>query len=233
MSWFVTLGVVAGILAVDQRAGWQSLLAQPVFCAPLVGSLFGEPWAALSVGVVLELVYLSIVPMRGVVRTPDHVAAGVVGAGTASLLLRSPSEPGIAFVCAVGLFLGLVAGEIGARLASPMFGLQNRFLSSVDIAPDSSSRRIARRILLLHASSVGYIFVVEGLLVLVLCAGGYYAGERFTRIVNGTLVRSTMWWQSILIAIGVASILHLFWQHRLRSVFVGCAALVVILLWLV
>jgi len=232
MVWFVTLGVVAGILAVDQRAGWQSLLAQPVFSAPLVGSLFGEPWAALGVGVVLEFVYLSIVPMRGVVRAPDHVAAGVVGAGTASLLLRSSGESGTAFVCAVGLFLGLVAGEIGARLASPMFGLQSRFLSSVDFPPDASRRSVARRLLLLHASSVGYIFAVEGLLVLVLSAVGYYAGERFTRIVNSTLVRSAAWWQPILVAIGIASLLHLFWQHRLRKLLVACAASVVIFLWL-
>jgi mannose/fructose/N-acetylgalactosamine-specific phosphotransferase system component IIC len=232
MSWYITLGVIAGILAVDQRAGWQGLLAQPVFSAPLVGYILGEPWAALGVGVVLELIYLSIVPMRGV-KTPDQVAAGVVGGGTASLLLRSPGDHEIAFVCAVGLFIGLVAGEIGARLASPLFGLQNRFLSSVEIPLDMPRRRIARRVFLLHASSVGFIFVVESLLVLVLCAGGCYAGEKFTRIVNGTLVRGAMWWQSILIAIGIASILHLFWQHRLRRALVVCAATVVILLWLV
>jgi len=232
MSWFITLGVIAGLLAVDQRAGWQSLLAQPVFSAVLVGSILGEPWAALAVGVVLELIYLSIIPMRGV-KTPDHIAAGVVGGGTTSLLLRGPGEPHIAFVCAVGLFVGLVAGELGARLALPMFGLQNRFLSSVEFSPDASGRRIARRVFLLHASSVGFIFAVEGLLVLALCAGGYYAGERFTGLMNGALVHGAMGWQSLLTAIGVASIIHLFWQHRLRNALAVCAVLVVILLWLV
>jgi mannose/fructose/N-acetylgalactosamine-specific phosphotransferase system component IIC len=231
MSWFVTLGVIAGVLAVDQRAGWQSLLAQPVFAAVLVGSILGEPWVALAVGVVLELIYLSIVPMRGA-KTPDHIAAGVVGGGTASLLLRHTGESRIAFVCAVGLFLGLVAGELGARLALPMFGLQNRFLSSVEFSPDTGRRRLARRVFLLHVSSVGFIFMVESLLVLALCAGGYYVGERFTRLVDGTLVQGAMWWGSLGTAIGVASIIHLFWQHRLRRVLIVCALLVVIVLWL-
>lgn len=231
MGWFITLGVIAGVLAVDQRAGWQSLLAQPVFSAVLVGSIIGEPWVALAVGVVLELIYLSIIPMRGV-RAPDHIAAGVVGGGTASLLLRHSGEPRIAFVCAVGLFLGLAAGELGARLALPMFGLQNRFLSSVEFSPDTVRRRVARRVFLLHASSVGYIFIVESLLVLALCAGGYYVGERFTRLADGTLVQGAMWWGSLVTTIGVASIMHLFWQHRLRRVLVVCAVLAVIFLWL-
>jgi mannose/fructose/N-acetylgalactosamine-specific phosphotransferase system component IIC len=231
MGWFITLGLIAGVLAVDQRAGWQSLLAQPVFAAVLVGSILGEPWVALAVGVLLELIYLSIVPMRGV-RAPDQIAAGVVGGGTASLLLRHSGEPRIAFLCAMGLFVGLVAGELGARLTLPMFGLQNRFLSSVEFSTDIVRRRLTRRVFLLHASSVGFIFVVESLLVLALCAGGYYVGERFTRLVDGALVQGAMWWGSLVTAIGVASIVHLFWQHRLRRVLVVCSLLAVILLWL-
>ena len=231
MSPFITLSVIAGILAVDHRAGWQSLMAQPVFAALLIGSLIGELWIALTVGLALELIYLSIVPMRGA-RIPDAVAAGVVGAGTASLLMHHTGDPRFAFVSAVGVLMGLLAGEIGARLTTPLFAFQNRVLSGIEIGPHLSRRNTINRIFLLHVLSVGFIFVVEGLAVLLLSWAGYYAGHRFTLLIGGTLVEGAVHWSFLVPAIGAASLVHLFWQHHLRRVLLVCAILVVTLLWL-
>ena len=71
------LSALGGLLALDERVGWQSLLSQPVISGAVVGFVFGDFVTGVSVGVVLELVWLSILPMRGM-RRPDAVAAFVV-----------------------------------------------------------------------------------------------------------------------------------------------------------
>ncbi len=231
MSSFVILGIMGGILAVDYRAGWQSLLAQPVFSAAAVGFAIGEIEIALAVGVILELVYLSIVPMRGA-RIPDQIAAGVVGAGTAALLIQNTSDPRFVFVGAIGVFIGLLAGEVGARITAPLFGLQNRMLSGIEFAADATGKTTVRRIFWVHAGAVGFIFLVEALLILALGAGGYYAGDRLTRFTGGLLVEGATKWSLLVPAIGAASLVHLFWQHHLRRALLVCAVVVVIFLWL-
>jgi mannose/fructose/N-acetylgalactosamine-specific phosphotransferase system component IIC len=231
MLSLVWLGLIAGFLAVDQRAGWQGLLAQPVFAGGLSGLVVGELPTGICVGLFLELIYLSFVPMRGA-RLADQVAAGVVGAGTAGLLLRLEGGPAPELVCAVGIFLGLVAGEFGAIVTMPLYALHNRFLCNVEFAPDTDRRRLPRWLCVLHVSSVGFVFAVESLLVLGLGAVGYYMGLRAVRLVDGALARGTLFWGALITAIGVASVIHLFWQHRFRNVLLVCAVAVVIILWL-
>ena len=227
----VWLGVIAGFLAVDQRCGWQGLVAQPVFAGALSGLVVGELPTGICVGLFIEVIYLSVVPMRGA-RVADQVAAGVVGAGTAGLLLRLEGGPAPELVCAVGVFVGLVAGEFAALVTAPLFALHNRFLSSVEFAPDTDRGRLRRSLSVLHASSVGFVFAVEGLLVLGLGAAGYYLGLRAVRLVDGALARGILFWGALVGAIGVASIIHLFWQHRFRNVLLVSAVAVVIILWL-
>jgi mannose/fructose/N-acetylgalactosamine-specific phosphotransferase system component IIC len=231
MVWFVALALVGGILAVDHRAGWQGLLAHPVFAALLVGALFGEIDAALFVGLLIELVYLSVIPMRGG-RPTDPVTAGVVGSGTAALLARHSTGADPAVMSAISVFLGLIAGELGARLTAPFFAVHNRFLGSLEFPPDLDRPGLARRLSLVHMGSVAFIFVVEGLAVLVLGLAAYYAGMAVTRIAEDALVRGTAYWSSLVFVIGAASIVHLFWQHRFRHWLAAAAGLAVILLWI-
>lgn len=232
MVWFVALALVGGVLAVDHRAGWQGLLAHPVFASLLVGALFGEIDAALVVGLPIELIYLSILPMRGG-RPTDAVTAGVVGSGTAALLARHSAGADPAVACAMSVFLGLIAGELGARLTAPFFAAHNRFLGSLEFPPDLDRRGLARRLSLVHMGSVAFIFVVEGLTVLILGAAAFYAGMAMTRVAEGALVRGTAYWSVLVFVIGAASIVHLFWQHRFRHWLAALAGLVVILLWIV
>jgi mannose/fructose/N-acetylgalactosamine-specific phosphotransferase system component IIC len=232
MGSLIVLGAVAGLLAVDQRAGWQGLFAQPLFGAALVGLVLGNLTVCLCVGFLLELIYLSVVPMRGA-RIADHVAAGVVGAGAASLLAGMETGPGPGVTCAVGIALGLIAGEAGSWVTGPLFALHNRFLSSVEFAPDMERDRMARRLLTLHAASVAFIFAVEGVVVLALSAAGQYSAVRMARLAGPDFARGASLWRELLGAIGVASVIHLFWYHRFRNVAWGFALLAVIVLWLV
>src|SRR4029434_5431677 len=76
------IALVAGLLAIDDRAGWQSLLGEPVFSSLIVGLILGAVAPALQVGVVLQLAWLSIGAARGT-RRPHTGVGGIVGAASA------------------------------------------------------------------------------------------------------------------------------------------------------
>ena len=230
MSPFLLLSLVAGALAVDDRAGWQSLLGQPIFAALLVGAFTGQLEVALATGLVLELIWLSILPMRGMKR-PNHVAGAIVGAGTAALVAKYTADPRVLFIASVGVFAGLVAGELGARVLSPLYTVKNRFLGQIDFE-DASRNSVARRIMSLQAGSILFIFVIEALLVLALLPLAFNFAERFTRLVEGAFVDGAMYWGYLMPALGIASVIHLYWQQHLKRVLVLTAVLVVLVLWL-
>ncbi len=226
MNLIVELSLIAGLLAIDDRAGWQSLLAQPVFAGSLVGLLVGEIQVGVAVGLVLEIIWLSILPMRGQ-RRPDQVAGAVVGAGTAGLLLRLTADPRILLITAVGILVGLIVGEVTGRLLSQFNRFQHVVLSRVDLR---NSSRIASGLLGLQLASVAYIFLVEILLVFTFLSLSLNVTERLTGAVT---LAGSQGWLRLLPIIGAASLIHLYWQQSLKRVLVMCTVLTVFVLWII
>ena len=231
MNPLILLSLIAGLLAIDERVGWQSLAAQPVFAALVVGFVTGEVHAAVTVGLMLELIWLSILPMRGL-RRPDHIAGAIVGAGTAGLLMHLTADPRTLFITAAGVMVGLVAGELGARAWDPVQSLLNRFLARVEFSPDSGFARTRGKLVTLHSGATLYLFIVEAAIVYVLLGLGYHAAERVTRYVDGTLVTASVNWELLLPALGAASIFHVYWNLHLKRVLILCAVMVILVLWL-
>jgi len=231
MGTFVVLSLMGGLLAVDDRAGWQSLLAQPVFAAVLVGAIAGDIHSALAVGLILELIWLSILPMRGV-RRPDHIVGAVVGAGTASLLVELTVDPRVSFLVAVSVLVGLIAGEIAGKITSPLSGLHNRFLSRFEFEPASTYRSVRHKLTLLLIGSMAYIFIVEGVVVFIFLKAGFAAAEQLTRVVNGAVVDGAGYWLLLLPAVGAGSLVHLNWHQNMKRILALTAALAALILWL-
>lgn len=231
MSPFLLLSLLGGVLAVDERAGWQSLLAQPVFCALVVGAITGELSTALGVGVLLELVWLSILPMRGLKR-PDTVAGAVVGCGSASLLVHLTADPRSALVIGTGVFLGLLAAGVSGRLLQRVWDLQNRFLSQQELDTSMPPSNVLRRLNALNVGSLAVIFVVETIMVGLLLRLGYPAAEVLTRIVGSDIQRGVESWAGIVAALGAAALIHVYWHRHLKRVLILSAVMVVLVLWL-
>jgi mannose/fructose/N-acetylgalactosamine-specific phosphotransferase system component IIC len=215
MNSFVLLSLLGGLLAVDDRAGWQSLLAQPIFIGLLVGFATGETSTALAVGLSLELVWLSLVPVRGS-RRPDQVLGAITGAGCAGVLTKLSGEPSAA-LAAVGVLLGLVAGELGGLVTGRLFGVLSGALARVTFSPDAGVHATARKILWVHAGSILYIFAVETLVVLGCLALGSRAADWVTRWAGEPLSAAAAYWNALLPAFGLAAVILLFWRrdHRL------------------
>ena len=77
-AWVGTL-VVGGLAALDGTPVAQTLASQPLVTATILGALWGDWSTALGVGVVLQILAASTLPIGA--RTPeDYSVGGVVGA---------------------------------------------------------------------------------------------------------------------------------------------------------
>src|SRR5690606_39516372 len=72
--WLLLLG---GWMAVDGTSVGQFMVSRPLVAASLAGWIVGDPAAGLTVGVILELFHLAVLPV-GAARYPEGGPAAVV-----------------------------------------------------------------------------------------------------------------------------------------------------------
>lgn len=227
MHDLVTIAIIAGVLALDDRAGWQSLLGEPVFSGTLVGLATGHAAAGMSVGVVLQLVWLSIGAARGS-RRPNVVVGGVVGAGV--MCIGFPKAPDPVQLGASAVFLGLLAGEAGAWTASVSGKWRERWLEGFKLPPDTLAA--SRNLAVYTAGSALLVGLVDALVVLsVLPLALPLAGLMMDGM--GGAVGGAGIWLAALPGLALAVIAHAFATRSLaRFVLLG-AGLLMVVSWLV
>jgi mannose/fructose/N-acetylgalactosamine-specific phosphotransferase system component IIC len=223
------LALISGVLAVDERAGWQGLFAQPVVSGALVGIIFGDFISGVSVGVILELVWLSILPMRGM-RRPDAVAGSIVGAGTAVLLARNTGDPRTLFIIALGALLGLIAGELAGSVGRRIHRVRERQLGRMKVSDDAAV--LERRLVGVFAASVGFIVVAEMLLVGVMLPLSLLGAERLTAVAGDSVTTGARWWGDIVPVLGAGALIQMYWYKQHNRYLVLSAAVVLMLLWI-
>jgi mannose/fructose/N-acetylgalactosamine-specific phosphotransferase system component IIC len=217
-------------LAIDDRAGWQSLLSQPLFASLLVGLVVGQMEAAIAVGLAMELVWLAILPMRGA-RRPDGVAGAIVGSGTACLLLQHTGDPRVTFVVSVGAFVGLCVGE-AVGVASRVVGrVRARRLAGFAPRVDGNLRTVTRRLDSYHLASLSYLFFFEVVAVALALPVCYAVAESFTAFVGDPIAVGSSWWLTLLPAFGAAAVLQHFWHRHSNRFLVLAAAVALVVLW--
>ncbi|HEU4929556.1 MAG TPA: PTS sugar transporter subunit IIC, partial [Candidatus Krumholzibacteria bacterium] len=161
----LSIALIAGLLAIDDRAGWQSLLGEPIFSALIVGLLLDIVTPALQVGVVLQLAWLSIGAARGT-RRPNTVVGGVVGAASAGLVMAHNPEARATVVVAAGVLAGLIAAEIGAVVLRATGELRERWLGNFTLPQTTAAA--SRKLAFTVVGAAIFVGVVDFVLVLLL-----------------------------------------------------------------
>ncbi len=218
MGYYILLSILAGLLAVDDRAGWQSLLAQPIFAGLLAGFLVGEPMTGLAAGLLLEFVWLSILPMRGT-RRPDHIAGSVVGSGTAALLIHQTGDPRFVFITAVGVLSGLASGLLAMRLTKPFLELREKRFSRLSLTASDIDTGGLRS---MHLANIFEIFIIEAAAVFILLHLFVYLGTALSSSMNQWIIRGAVYWQSIIPVFGAAALIRIYWhKYSIRFLFMS------------
>ncbi len=223
------IALIAGVLAIDDRAGWQSLLGEPVFSSLIIGLLLGTVASALQVGVVLQLAWLSIGAARGT-RRPHTVVGGIVGAASATLVLSQEGDSRETVVVAAGVLAGLIAAEIGAVASRAAGALRERWLGSFTLpgVHADASRKLTFTVL----GAALVIAVVDFLLVLVMLPAGERLVELFEARLGSGGAAGARWWLIGVSALGVAAILRAFGTRVLVRFLAAGAAVVLLVGWL-
>ncbi len=107
---------LGGLAALDATPVAQTLFSQPLVTATVLGWIWGDLTVGLQVGMVLQLLAASTLPVGA--RTPeDYAVGGVVGAGVAlALSHRLPFEMAHDACCLIGVFAGLITATLGVAL---------------------------------------------------------------------------------------------------------------------
>jgi PTS system N-acetylgalactosamine-specific IIC component len=223
------LALLAGVLAVDERAGWQGMFSQPVVSSAVVGLLLGELIVGMSVGVVLELVWLSILPMRGT-RRPDAVAGAIVGAGTACMLVRHTGDARFVYIIALGAVLGLAAGELSGTLGRRIHRVRDRRLGRFD--PNTSGRSLQRRLVWYSLYSFCFVVGSEFVLVGVMLPVSAVVANWLTAVAGESFATGARWWADIVPVLGAGALMHMYWHKNHNRYLILCAGVTLLLLWL-
>ena len=224
----VVIAIIAALLALDDRAGWQSLAAEPVFSSLIVGLCFGHVAAALRCGVALQLVWLSIGAARGS-RRPNVVVGGVVGAAAASLSLQRTGDPREPLVVAAAVLCGLLAGEAAQWCESRVGTARERWLERFRLPRDANVA--ARNLLLYSAGSALYTATVNATLA---ALGVAVCPSLATLIIDhaGRAAAGMTAWLAVLPAIATATIAHAFATRALGRMAALGFLLAVVVAWL-
>lgn len=219
------LGTIAlgGIAALDATPVAQTLLSQPLVTATILGFLWGDLRTALEVGVVLQVLAASTMPVGA--RTPeDYAVGGVVGAGVALSLVAQQPFVVARDACA---FLGVMAGMGTATLGVALIKWQRRRNEGLSQWCESALR--AGRLSALaesHAAAVVLAFAV-GVGWCALGLGlGIWAMRGLAEHESLRLARAWMLAQPLWLGLGLAQVLNTFLQRRLTRAAVFGAALV-------
>jgi mannose/fructose/N-acetylgalactosamine-specific phosphotransferase system component IIC len=223
---FATL-LLGGVAVLDATPVAQTLLSQPLVTATLLGAIWGEWRVALEVGVVLQILAASTLPVGS--RTPeDYASGGVVGAGVA---LAIAAQQHLLMVDDAAALLGVFAGLVTATLGVPLIKWQrrrneglSRWCEAEVRGGDAGATGTAQRagVVLAFGVGVGYCAACLALGVWLL---GPLAGGHSLRLARAWMLAQPLW-----IGLGLAQLLQAFVQRRLLRV--ALFAVAMLMAWL-
>jgi mannose/fructose/N-acetylgalactosamine-specific phosphotransferase system component IIC len=219
----VLTALLGGLAALDATPLAQTLFSQPLVTATLLGWLWGDWATALAVGVVLQILAASTLPVGS--RTPeDYATGGVVGAGVAlALAPHGALQPWREAAQLVGVLAGLVAAAVGVSLIKWQ-RRRNEGLARWCEAEVRAGRENAPGVAnaagaaLAFGIGVAYCALWIGLVALLL--RGTVETESL-RLSRAWTLAQPLW-----LGFGLAQLLHAFVQRRLTRAGVFAASLV-------
>lgn len=208
---FATL-LLGGVAVLDATPIAQTMLSQPLVTATLLGAIWGEWRVALEVGVVLQILAASTLPIGA--RTPeDYASGGVVGAGVA---LAIASRQHFLMLDDAAALMGVLAGLVTATFGVPLIKWQRRRNEGLSRWCEAEVRRgdagaigaaQGAGAVLAFAVGVGYC---AGCLALGVWLLGPVAGRHSLRLARAWTLAQPLW-----IGLGLAQLLQAFVQRRL------------------
>ncbi len=207
----LTIGL-GGVAALDAVPVGQTLLSQPLVTAVVLGALWNQPALALSVGIVLQILAASTLPVGA--RTPeDYALGGVVGCGVALVLFTSQPYNLARDACA---FAGVVSGLVAAVAGVPFIKWQRRRNEALSRWCEEALRAGSERAPgAAHVAAVVLAFAIGVALTAIFLAAGYWLLRGTVETQTLRLGRAWSFAHPLWMGLGLAQLLNAFVQRRL------------------
>jgi mannose/fructose/N-acetylgalactosamine-specific phosphotransferase system component IIC len=216
----VLLGAWAGI---DSTSTGQFMVSRPVVSASLAGWAAGDPTAGALIGLILEAINLTVLPV-GAARYPEIGPAAVISGAVYAL---SPQD-GAALVACIGFAIAWAwVGGISVRYLRQMnCHIAAPFGDGEGTEPRLPVEALERR----HLFAVGVDFARAGLLVLLglPLLFGFQAATRLTWALPEGLSSIVIW---SVVAASIAATIRLFGGRRIALLTFGfvCGSVLLVL----
>lgn len=149
--------IVIGVLALDTTIAFQILLSQPIFACPILGWILGNPQLGFEIGLIMQLLWLHLLPVGSVIFPEGNVASMVIC--TIAVSFSDLPYPNLIFTFAV--LIGILVSFGGAWLTVLDRKINEMFLK---LALKSAQRVNIRQIKLIEFQSIFIYFVLMTLL---------------------------------------------------------------------
>ncbi|MEY4069714.1 MAG: system sorbose-specific iic component [Candidatus Eisenbacteria bacterium] len=219
--------LVGGLAAVEATPVAQTLASQPLVTATVLGLLYGDWPTAVAVGVVLQILAASTLPVGA--RVPeDYAVGGVVGVSVAlTLAAQAPFE----HVRQAASLIGVLAGLATAIVGDPIVRRQRRWNEGLARWCESEIRAgregaLGRANLAAISLAFGLGLALTGVGLAAAHLGSAWVGRESLRLAQAWTLLQPIW-----LGFGFAQLLHAFVQRRLERA--GVFAIALVGAWLV
>ncbi|MBI5169054.1 MAG: PTS sugar transporter subunit IIC [Candidatus Eisenbacteria bacterium] len=220
---FVVTVLLGGVAALDATPVAQTLLSQPLVTATILGWLWNDWHTALAVGVVLQLLAASTLPVGS--RTPeDYAVGGVAGTGVALALAHGVEmQPWRDAAQLAGVMVGMVSATAGV----PLIRWQRRRNEGLSRWCEGELRAGNEAALgQAHAAGVALAFAVGVASVALWLAAGTLGLRGFVEHESLRLSRAWTVLQPLWLGFALAQLLNAFVQRRLTRAAIFGASMI-------
>jgi len=230
MPWLELLlaGMVAMLTGLDRMALMQMMISRPIVAAPLTGLVLGDLQSGLAIGLMMELLWLTRIPVGAAIPPDDTQVA--VGATTLVVVFGSLWHYSGAGFMVLALLVAMPLGKAGQWLdhlaRSQNSSLQKRAeqaLASGDFA------RLER----LHWQGVGHFAFASIMTYLVIVSVGAVGLYFLAPVFQGILEGVSGWLRLMIPLCGIAVILSSANVSRPMTLFCASFTTATLLFWLV
>lgn len=206
---------VAIMVGLDRTAALQIMISRPLVAGPLVGLLLGDIMTGLTVGMLLELLWLCRMPVGASIPHDDTQVA--VGATTLAIALSGTAGRGLGLtLCA--LLVALPLGKIGQYIER-MVRLRNQLLSATaQRAVDQGELPAIER---LHLFGLGNFALGALTSYTIIILAGRWLIIMAAPFFLDLLTTQAAWIKLALVLVGVGTLLQSLNVRRAYALFLG------------
>jgi len=223
LNQLLVISAVSGLLGLDATAALQVMVSRPLVVGGVVGWMMGDAPMGLTIGSLVEMLWIGGVPVGSLVPPDGTQAAAFAAAAVIHLRSVSPYPGAAEAAGSLGVVAAVAVGGLGARAEIVQRRMMSRLSRWAEREVDAGNPAALGRILV---AALGLAWL-RGALV---CAVSLGLGLPLLQLLMVQLppeaVRALSWCFWLFWLLGLAVVADHFWERRaLKHVAVGALGL--------